>query len=59
MDSQLVNEVTYADALAMLDGVVTSGIYKAYGKDWCCDRRSSALAHFRGMLISAKDGNTA
>lgn len=59
MDYQRVDEVTYAEALAMLDGIVTSGIYDCNCRDWCRDSRSSTLAHFRSMMISSEDSNTA
>lgn len=58
MNPERSDEVTYVEALAMIDGIVTSGTYQCNGVEWCRDRRFSLLAHFKSTLLKSQNENS-
>jgi len=55
MNLKRINDVTYAEALGMIDGVVTSGTYDCNGTEWCKNKRYALLGHFETMLLLSRD----
>lgn len=55
MDKERASELTYSEALAMIDAIVTGKTYSYNEIRWCTDKRSGALAHLRSMLLSEKN----
>lgn len=57
MNAERKDEVTYSEALLMMDGIVTSGMYEYNGRDWCRNMRYNALAHLLKMLMCERKLN--
>ena len=57
LDSDRSDEISFIEMLAIIDGIVTSGIYKHLGEDYCRDACFSSLGRVKSMLLAENRGS--
>ena len=57
LDSDRSDEISFIEMLAIIDGIVTSGIYEHLGEDYCRDACYSSLGRVKSMLLAENSGS--